>query len=142
MRRKYRYGVYTNASVKRCSEKDCCNNFYCHICKGLCRYNNIPNCTEYLENELSFPAPILGRKGNLKRSIHQHGFGKIGQGKTYVYYSSWFHFYNSNWRREGRFNKGSYISRQLKKQEISDSIEYGIYSYELIKDYKERREVG
>jgi hypothetical protein len=139
MRRKSRYGVYTNASVKRCSENSCCNGIYCLICKGLCRYNNIPNCKEYFEDHLSYPSPILGRKGNLKRSIHQHGFGKIGSGKTYVYYCSWFHFYKSNWRREGRDNKGSYIMRHSKKQDISDSIQYGIYSYELYKDYKKKR---
>lgn len=73
MRRKKRFGVYSNASIKRCA----CN-YYCSKCKSLCKYFIYDN----IDGDIDSHQEML----NSKKNIHRYGFGSLDPGKKFVIY--------------------------------------------------------
>ena len=80
MRRKKRFNVYTNATVKRC----CCSNGFCVICKGFCKaYCKIDD--EFIAS--NHPATgDFNAYCKIKTKLHHFGNGSLYPGKKFIFF--------------------------------------------------------
>jgi hypothetical protein len=117
MRRKKRFGVYSNTTLKRCP---CCVKF-CVICKGKCKAEVL----EYTKGE-DFPEnhPIVYKK---KRITH-FGRGSLKPGRKFVFKVFTHH-------KDIDYHYGDKISRHNRKLKISQVLSEQLIEYSILKDY-------
>jgi hypothetical protein len=140
MRRKSRYGIFSNQSIKRCRRLGCCKNMlYCTVCRGLCRkfhgkdqeYHDHKEESTYEKDECCFT------NNNRRHKAHQHGTGKLGKGYRFEVYDRWWHKYVNEVKKKPkkRYFKGA------PKCDISDFYDnLGINRLRIINSTKEIRE--
>ena len=117
MRRKSRYGIFTNQSVKRCRRLGCCKNMlYCTVCRGVCRKFHGKDeeykleCDQDDNDEYSYEIMKCCFDNNIRiHKTHQHGPGRLGKGYRFeVYDRSWHKYVNKLKKKpKKRYFKGA-----------------------------------
>lgn len=145
MRRKSRYGISTNQSIKRCRRLGCCKNrLYCTVCRGVCRKLHGKNeeykleCEHDNKEECSCEIMTCCFTNSIrKHKAHQHGTGRLGKGYRFEVYDRWWHKYVNKLKKKPKkkYFKGA------PRCELSDFYDnVGINRLRLINSSKEIKE--
>ena len=116
MRRKKKYNIYTNATIKRSSS----SGYYCTACKGVCK---IVYDAEIDENSIS--QNHLGYSGT-KKKLHLIGEGSLMPGKKFVVFSKKYH-------RKRRYSYSFEKNRKNIKRGFQNLFKDQIDEYSFIK---------
>ena len=113
MRRKRRFGVYTNQTVKKG-----CNacHFFCQQCKGPCKMEYYG---EIDENSIAINHVIKSKQ----RKLHQIGFGSIMPGKVFITIGKKQH------RHPNKNEYGPYMNAHKIKEEIKSQIAESVHEF-------------
>ena len=115
MRRKRRYGVYTNKTLKKCP---CCV-YYCASCKGKCKF-------EVIGYENLDDASIDHRKVMKQKPLHKFGVGSLERGRSFVFKVHKRHRCSSFLREEK-------LTRAQVMKDFNKDIEDGLLMYMIDK---------
>jgi hypothetical protein len=113
MRRKKRFGVYSNNSIKRCF----CNNS-CGLCKGICK-SYYPNHCDHETNWHGYFEPS-------RRKLNQEGFGSLMPGKKFAQYDRMHTFtyrYQRDMEVKYKRSKKRYL-KEIAKEEYKEHFYY------------------
>ena len=114
MRRKRRYGVYTNKTLKFCSN---CIDF-CQTCKGKCKL-------EVIGYENSADAPISHPEVSKKKPLYKFGVGSLERGRKFV-----FKLYKNH--RKSSINEEK-PTKVKKKQNTREALKEQLFEYLITK---------
>ncbi|OMJ82174.1 hypothetical protein SteCoe_17193 [Stentor coeruleus] len=129
MRRKKRYGVYSNHTIKRCH----CLSGYCRQCKGVCK-TMIPGEIDPIYNWHSVKE-YYASSG--RPQVHRYGFGSLYPGRKFVMYEKNHGFKYRRLKYEAylRLQERKKAKRENLKSEMMEVI-----MHESIKNDIKRRE--
>lgn len=82
MRRKKRYGVYSNKTIRRCG----CSHEICDICKSVCKV-----CYDKAVVDPKSVAENHPKMRSKKIKLHKIGVGSLLPGKKFAYYNEFRH---------------------------------------------------
>ena len=125
MRRKKRFNVYSNATIKRCF----CSINFCVICKGLCK--SLSN-SEYTKGYLAPNHPEAGELSKLysyrkiKKNLHHFGHGSLNPKKKFALFC----------RRDRYFHKLNYydeVTYHLRKELVNSDLQDQMEEFHLMK---------
>ena len=107
MRRKKRFGVPSNGTIKRCA----CSSGWCGVCKGVCKVG-------YRNARVDPKSEYHGYPDYGRTRLNQVGKGSLMPGKKFVYFDKHFKY---AYLRDERAKQEAFRERELKtiaKEEI------------------------
>lgn len=120
MRRKGKYGVETNHTIRRCF----CYYSYCQACKSVCKISNAckTDPESLSQNHL--------KKGSKKVKIYQIGFGSLLPGKKFVFFDKKSHRRNSSFyfkdldSKQKRYKRVEELHAWLGEMDLEIKLQY------------------
>ena len=111
MRRKKKFGVYTNATIKNCS----CD-YFCRECKSLCK--------AVYKGKVDLDS-VTHTSSNSTRKMHQFGYGSLMPGKKFVIFDKKHHFRGGK-KAENYWSNCvlEKLNKEASENFIRDEIEY------------------
>ena len=127
MRRKMKFGIYTNATIKRCY----CD-YFCVRCKGLCKA--VYKSKQIFDSFTHTASPSDIRNRNCK--FHQFGFGSLMPGKKCIIFDKKYH-------RSNKFRQTTIFENEIQRNKANKDLKSEGYEcwdfYVYIKNFSKNQ---